>query len=158
MMNITSTWLLPDWAPNAHPLFVHFPIALLTVAIIFDLLAFALKEQTAWRRGASALYVMGTTLMVVSYLSGREAAATVFTPGLAHGLVDAHWTWAMWTLGYFVLLTAGRLVAHYLNARLVTLWALFFVWGVGGSMLLIGTADRGGQLVYEYGVGVIGTR
>ena len=28
--------LVPDWAPNIHPLLVHFPIALLSTAVAAD--------------------------------------------------------------------------------------------------------------------------
>ena len=28
--------LIPDWAPNIHPLLVHFPLVLLLVAILVD--------------------------------------------------------------------------------------------------------------------------
>lgn len=158
-MPIHSTWLLPAWAPNLHPILVHFPIGLLVAAVVFDLLAFALRRQSSWRNGAAGLYVFGTTLMFATYLSGREAAATVFTPGMAHGLVDQHWSWAMWTLIYFAVLTIGRLVVHRrLSGEHPTLWSLCLIGGAGGLLLLTETANRGARLVYEYGVGVLGVR
>ena len=179
MIDIASSWLLPEWAPNAHPPLVHFPIALLTAGVLFDGLGFALRQQIAWRHGSTALYVIGTILMGATYVTGQEAAATVFTPGLAHGLVNEHWTWATFTLGYFTILTLGRLATHcatimrsrsspashttldtitnVFSWRPAIIQILFFVAGVGGLWLVMETADRGGQLVYEYGVGVLGT-
>ena len=148
-------WLVPDGIPNLHPMLVHFPIALLVTAALCDGLAFVLRRQPTWRNGAVGLYVLGTGLMAATYLSGREAAALVFTPGMAHGLVDEHWTWAMWTLLYFGSLTVGRVVAHRrLDGQHSALWGLFLLAGVGGVVLLAATAERGARLVYAYGVGV----
>ena len=30
--------ILPEWAPNIHPMLVHFPIGLLVIAVLMDLL------------------------------------------------------------------------------------------------------------------------
>ena len=37
--------LVPAWAPNIHPLLVHFPIALLYAAAAVDLVGWALLVQ-----------------------------------------------------------------------------------------------------------------
>lgn len=149
-------WLLPDGVPNAHPMLVHFPIGLLITAFLCDCVALALKRRSSWRNGATALYAFGTALMVATYLTGREAAALVFTPGMAHALVDEHWTWAMWTLIYFSSLTVGRIAAHQrLLGDRSALRSLFVLAGLGGVALLTATSERGARLVYEYGVGVI---
>jgi uncharacterized membrane protein len=39
--------LVPDWAPNIHPLLVHFPIALLYAAIAVDLVGFACQPSAS---------------------------------------------------------------------------------------------------------------
>lgn len=36
--------LIPGWAPNIHPLLVHFPIAILLLAVLMDLLNFFLPD------------------------------------------------------------------------------------------------------------------
>ncbi len=155
-MSTAFAWLLPDGVPNLHPILVHFPIGLLVTAVLCDGLALALRRQPTWRNGATGLYVIGTALMVATYLSGREAAALVFTPGMAHGLVDEHWTWAMWTLMYFGGLTIVRVVAHLrLDRERSAPWSLLLLAGVGGVVLLGATAERGARLVYEFGVGVM---
>ncbi|SVE05786.1 uncharacterized protein METZ01_LOCUS458640, partial [marine metagenome] len=38
--------LLPSWAPNLHPLIVHFPIAVLTAAVVADLIDIFLPRST----------------------------------------------------------------------------------------------------------------
>jgi uncharacterized membrane protein len=34
--------LVPVWAPNVHPMLVHFPIALLFTGVILDMIAYGL--------------------------------------------------------------------------------------------------------------------
>ena len=82
--------LVPGWAPNLHPLIIHFPIALLFAAAMVDLVD-ALFERPAWLGvGATSLYLVGAAAAVVAYLTGRQAAATVFVPGMAHPIVEDH--------------------------------------------------------------------
>ena len=38
--------MLPEWLPNVHPLVVHFPIALLIVALVADVVAVMWRRQT----------------------------------------------------------------------------------------------------------------
>lgn len=146
---------LPDWAPNVHPVLVHFPIALLVMALALDLMA--VMSPQAFTRRATGLYLLGAILLLATYLSGRDAGATVFTPGMAHGVVMAHWDLAMWTTIYFWGLSLARVL---LRARLSSGHrlprAVFLIAGSCGVALLTMTAERGARLVYEYGVGVVG--
>lgn len=46
--------MVPEWAPNAHPIVVHFPIALLVLAILADFLSVVLWRHTwlQWNYGS----------------------------------------------------------------------------------------------------------
>lgn len=149
------SYLLPAWAPNLHPIVVHFPIAWLAAALIVDLIALVLP-RTSWAETmASVLYPTGAVSAWVTYLSGRQAAATVLTPGMAHALVLDHWNWALATTICFTGVAAVRFVFMYrrTNPSFWTRTALTAV-AVAGMLLLFQTAERGARLVYEYGVGV----
>jgi len=149
--------LLPSWAPNVHPMFVHFPIALLFTSALLDLLAYSMpgRMRVLLRDVGSVLAIVGALSAVVTYLTGRAAAQAVLLPGMAHALVNAHWQWAFWTVWYFAalalvrigLLVAGRTLGRNATAALALL-------GLIGLGLLFETADRGAELVYEQGVGV----
>ena len=147
--------LVPAWAPNLHPLVVHFPIAWLTAALIVDLISLLLP-RTAWAETmAGVLYPTGAVSAWVTYLSGRQAAATVLTPGMAHALVLDHWNWALATTICFTGVAAVRLV-FIVRRTTPPFWtrAAVTAAALAGMLLLFQTGERGARLVYEYGVGV----
>lgn len=143
--------------PNLHAALVHFPIGLLTAAVIADLAAVTQSKKEPLRPAVTALHILGTLSLIAAYIAGRSAASTVFTPGMAHGIVYEHWTLALGVTIYFVLLTVLRLTAGWvITKKRWTLWAVLMIGGVIGLFWLILTADHGGQLVYRWGVGVAG--
>lgn len=146
---------LAGWAPNPHALIVHLPIGLLVTAVVADLVAMLRRDPSTVVRVSTGLYIAGTVTLVAAFLTGRSAAPEVYTPGMAQAIVARHWDWALWCVWYFGLLTAGR-VRLWLAAgsprRVVTV-ALALA-GLGGLVLLTNTAELGGQLVYQHGVGV----
>jgi uncharacterized membrane protein len=147
--------LLPAWAPNLHPLLVHFPIAWLTAALIVDVASLFLPRAAWAGTMAAILYPTGALSAWVTYLSGRQAAATVLTPGMAHALVLDHWNWALATSICFSAVAAVRFGFIVLR-RHPPFWAraALTVAALAGMMLLFETGERGARLVYEYGVGV----
>ena len=94
-------------------------------------------------------------MLVAAYLAGRQAAAVVFTPGMAHATVLDHWNLALIVTVYFVILSVGRLAAARTGRLTSTqLRSLLAAVGTAGFVGLLIVADHGGQLVYRWGVGV----
>ena len=149
--------LVPAWAPNVHPMLVHFPIALLFTSVLLDLIAYSLpgRARVLLRNVGSVLGIMGAFAALATYLTGRAAAQTVLIPGMAHALVNAHWEWAFWTLWYFAGLAVVRVVV-FLTGRASSprATAALAITGLIGLGLLFETADRGAELVFGQGVGV----
>jgi len=148
--------LIPGWAPNLHPIAVHFPIALLFTAAALDVLAWMLQFNRSLRFVATVLYILGVLTIVATYFTGRAAAATIWLPGMAHAAVKEHWDWAFRTVWFFGILTIVRLVVLWrarADPRPGLIVALTLA-GLLGCILLGETGDRGGRLVYGYGVGV----
>jgi uncharacterized membrane protein len=148
--------LIPGWAPNLHPLVVHFPIALLLTATGLDLMGWTLRCNRSLRFVATVLYVIGTLTIVATYFTGRAAADTIWLPGMAHAAVKEHWDWAFRTVWFFGILTMVRLVLLWrvrADPRPALIAALTLA-GLLGAVLLGETGDRGGRLVFQYGVGI----
>jgi uncharacterized membrane protein len=148
--------LVPGWAPNIHPLLVHFPIALLITAAALDLVGWAFRRNTPLREAATVLYVAGTGAALAAYVTGRAASQILWFPGMAQAVVREHWDWAFRTVWFFSMMTAVRLLLLRPSRRdpspaLIAALALSGLVGIG---LLIETGDRGGRLVYQHGVGV----
>jgi uncharacterized membrane protein len=148
--------LVPGWAPNIHPLLVHFPIALLYAAIAVDLVGCACWCNKPLRQVATVLYALGTVGALAAYLTGRAASQSVWLPGMAEPVLKEHWDWALRTVWFFTMVTVVRLVLLRPARRepAVALVAALALVGLVGIGLLLETGDRGGRLVYQHGVGI----
>ena len=103
--------------PNAHAILVHFPLGLLSTAVVADLVGAVFLKRPGLNRTALWLWVGGTGLLVATYLTGRDAAADVRTPGMAHALINAHWTWAWYTVPYFGAVMIGRIGLRWIRSE-----------------------------------------
>lgn len=146
---------LPDWAPNIHPLLVHFPIALLCTAVFFDLLGVIFKKQVRMREIASFLFAVGAVSAVFTYFSGKQASDIVTLPALANPTLNEHSDLALWTMLYFGVYVIVRtfLILKKLHTKQMVSWILLLT-GAAGLYLLFETGEHGAELVFKYGVGV----
>ena len=147
--------LVPEWAPNVHPLLVHFPIALLFVAALFDGVALLARSRRAPRVAAVALYAIGAVAALAAYFTGRSAADGVLLPTDAIQTLTEHADWATRTVWFFGLYALARLGALSWNKqnRLAVHLPLALV-GLAGLFLVYETGEHGSQMVYQHGVGV----
>jgi uncharacterized membrane protein len=135
---------------NVHPLFVHFPIALWLAALLFELLAVMLNSEE-WHRTAARILYVGTLAGIVTVLSGLAAEKSV-PPGPAMVIVGIHETLMMITtsiaigLSIFALLFRKNFTAPFRKYMLAGLIVMAILMTIG--------ADRGAQLVYQYGTAV----
>ena len=146
---------VPEWAPNVHPMIIHFPIVLFILALVFDVLGLIWNRIRAWRPGALLLYGLGLAAVVVTYLTGEQAANSVSAPDHVIPAISAHADWAARTLWFWIVFVILRFLATWRAWDRVR-WVLGVLIAVGviGNLLVAATADRGAQLVYRYGVGV----
>ncbi len=148
--------LVPGWAPNLHPLVVHFPIALLILAVALDGFAALFSAEWWTDRASAVLYTLGTLAAAVAWLTGRAAADSVFVEAQAQAVLTAHADWAVATLLFFVAVTALRSMQAFWKPDLKALRTAGLLAGLAGLFLLYQTGDRGALMVFGYGVGTGG--
>ena len=145
--------------PNLHALAVHFPVALLPVALLLDLGCLFARAKVWLDRSATTLYVIGTAGAGLAYLTGRAAAqGATGLPGEAGAVFADHRDLGLLTLGAYAVVTALRLIVSWLGRddRRITVGffrLLAVVASAAALVLLVQAADRGGSLVYQHGVG-----
>jgi uncharacterized membrane protein len=144
--------------PNLHPALVHFPIALLPIAVLLDALLLGLPNQRHWLdRAASVLYVASALGAGAAYWAGRQAAESL--PPLALHLqvhVNEHSDSGRAALWLLVLLAALRaaVASRDTRGRRKVLRLALLVIAMGAVGFVYRTADLGGGLVFQHGIGV----
>ncbi|WP_305850294.1 DUF2231 domain-containing protein [Staphylococcus hyicus] len=133
-----------------HPLFVHFPIALLSFATLIALLNVIFKKKD-FSFSLALLLIFGMLSGVMSYLlgdSGEEYAMQHFNPQHVESLVHLHETFAMLSLIAYGLATVFHLGGMWFKA-----YATYSKWGVLiftiiGFGLLIVAGHLGASITY----------
>lgn len=136
-----------------HPMAVHFPIALLSVAFVVDVAALV-GRRDAWHRFAYVLLVAGTLGAGVAVVTGNMAAVDFRETTVAAAVQD-HEDYATLAAVLFLAVSLGRLPLHLrrTGGRVLRLWVAV---AAAGLVLLSVASCHGGRLVYELGVGVAG--
>lgn len=140
--------------PNWHPIFVHFTVALLSLAVILSVIvpvvSSPLREQ--WAIVARWTLWFGTAITLVTALTGLYAYNTVAHDTPSHAAMTDHRNWAIATLLVFVALALWSILRE--RRKQTTGIAFMLALLVAGG-ILAATAWRGGEVVYRYGLGVM---
>ncbi|WP_445664702.1 DUF2231 domain-containing protein [Fodinibius sp. AD559] len=146
--------LIPEWAPNIHPILVHFPIAILLLAVLMDLLNFFLPDDWWDDLKSTLLYGIGAISAIAAYYSGTWAADSVFLPSEAQNVLNSHSGWALWTVWFFIGYVVLRMGLHwYKTFDRKSIKVAVFILALPGVFLLYETGDHGAELVFGYGAG-----
>jgi len=139
-----------------HPMVVHFPIALLSASVLFDLLAARWRPEE-FRIASLYTLILGLAGALVSVITGAMAEEAVEHSGLVpEWVLEIHETLGFATFWIFAGLLGLR-TAEWLG------WirkrrALTVMLGSAAVVVLFVASYYGGSLVYEFGAGVAGQR
>ena len=141
-------WLFP--MESAHPLVVHYPIALLLTALLLDGLAICFKRP-GLHRVALWNFSLGTLGAGVAVWSGYQAAEVAKHTFEIHQVMELHRKLGIATLVAGVVVAVWRLAARDRLGPWSRAITLLLTVGVAGTLSY--GAHLGGRLVYEFGVG-----
>jgi uncharacterized membrane protein len=136
---------------NFHPLFVHFPIALLSISWIFDLLGTILRKEELTRAGWWT-QLSGTIALLAALATGLGAKASVSVPAAGAGHLARHEQVAFVAAALFLVHLYLRIRLQRTPGRRMT--PALLVLSLVGLLLIWLGAWLGGELVYRFGVGV----
>ena len=138
-----------DFHFHLHPSLVHFPIALFLSAFIFEIVSLYRRHKLL-HEAAFYIFVLAVVMTPLAVISGLLEANEWHLTN--HGVFLKHRNLAFLTLGVSLIslllfLTQGKLSRK--NGKPIFLFILLLL-----STLVMLTAYFGGELVYEYGIGI----
>ena len=137
-----------DFSGPVHPMVVHFPIALFICAFGFEILSRIFKKDI-FHQTALCLY---TTAALVSPLVVRTGLWEAERLHLNHPILEQHETFALWTMWVSLM---SLPVFWFLYQKNIKAFRILFIACLAAVLVLVSfTANRGGTMVYEYGVAV----
>lgn len=141
--------------PNWHPVFVHFPIVFATASVFFFAVAQIYREKPwaaqylitgRWMLWAAAIFAC------IAAMFGWFAYNSVEHDDAGHLAMTIHAYWAL-TASFILVFLAAMETRSWRGATKSSYGFLFLLivsWSV-----VVGTAWRGGELVYRHGLGVM---
>lgn len=139
-------------ATHLHAMIIHFPIALLMVGFLAEIVALFIKKDL-FKQAAFYLLLLGALGAIAAYLTGGFAGEGI-EEGPLKGPMELHKQAATATLWLAIL--AGLFQASMLYFKYNRVWVKWV--GILLFTAVVGSVARtgylGGKLVYNHGAGV----
>ncbi|PIR17199.1 MAG: hypothetical protein COV46_05260 [Deltaproteobacteria bacterium CG11_big_fil_rev_8_21_14_0_20_49_13] len=137
---------------NIHPLFVHFPIALLIFSVACDILGRLFKKGSLENAGWWSLF-FGMIAIAAAATTGLLAASSAPHLDAAHEIMEDHERLQLIAGAIFLILFIIRIVNRTRLPQMRLMLVSYIVLSLIGVGIISFGAHLGGRLVYEYGVG-----
>ncbi len=134
-----------------HPALIHFPLVLLLVSFVLELLGFA-RHDVRFASTAKWALILGAVAILFAFVCGNFAEIWAARDGVPQAPMELHELYATVTSWMFVFLTAGRLLLRVESSRRWT--AVYLSCMAIACVLLVITGHKGAMLVYHQGAGV----
>jgi len=136
--------------PNLHPVWVHFPIALLPLALVLYIVGISKSKKGLCQAGIITLS-LASIAAALALWTGRRAGESIPHGGAIHSLMETHSTLGWAILIGVVLLTAW---SFFTNEGAPKAPYAFLIALILLNLTVLQQADLGGRLVYVEGAGV----
>lgn len=139
-------------ATHLHAMLVHFPIALIMIAFLSEIISLIYKT-TFFRQTALYLLILGTLGTIASYLAGNAAGEGMDegSLGIAMEQHQQAATYALWLTIATAVFYLGVFFFQNKKAWVRLVSVLLFAMAI----IAIGrTGFLGGQLVFKHGAGI----
>lgn len=135
---------------HIHPILVHFPIAIITISLVFDVFS-AIRTGSIAVKNGLWLWIFAVLSAWLSVATGPEEAAFGNT-----SFLDIHSTLADITAWMVTILVAWRVWMIWKGNRLFVKLTLttYLVLSLLSCILVLSTGYFGGKMVYDDGVDV----
>ena len=132
---------------HLHPMLVHFPIALVVIGFLADLVFMFIKKEVCFSKMSFYLLIIGTLAAMAAVFTG-----VVFTSemsGAAGTVMDKHELSAFVTLGLLLITLALRVLLLRKPENNNFKWLSFIFYSIAAIAVSV-TGFLGGTLVYNY--------
>ncbi len=130
-----------------HPMMVHFPIALLIIGFLFDIVGVFFRKEKCLSKTGLYLMVIGTVGSIAAYLTGEYFTKEL--TGIAGELKEEHELYAKITMYTMIIASTLRIWLLVLKkTESFWKWIILLLYFVG--TITVGYAGfLGGKLVYN---------
>jgi len=137
-----------------HPLSVHFPIALITIGFLFDLVYLFYKKETWLPKAGYYLQILGMLGAVVAWGTGYFIAGTTQMEGEAMQVKEQHELFATISLVAIIVATIARIILVYQKTENTFYKYIPFGLSFVSVIFISITGFLGGKLVIDFMIGI----
>ena len=134
---------------HLHPMIVHFPIAIITVGFIAEVVSLFFKNEKCLSKTGFYLLILGAVAAIAAWASGH-----LFTNEPTQGAIlevfEKHETGAFVTMILIIAAAAFRIYLLYSKKEETSLKWVAFALYLLGVLAVTFTGFMGGTMVYNY--------
>jgi uncharacterized membrane protein len=134
---------------HLHPMIVHFPVALITVGFLAEVVSLFFKSEKCLSKTGFYLLILGTLSAIAAWSTGQLFTSEP-TQGEIVGIFEKHETGALITMLLMILGSAFRIYLVIKKKEETTLkWIAFGLYCLAFAAVTF-TGLMGGTMVYDF--------
>lgn len=135
---------------HLHPMIVHFPVALITVGFLAEVVSLFFKNEKCLSKTGFYLLILGTLAAIAAWSTGHLFTNEP-TQGAIVGIFEKHETGALITMLLMIIGSAFRifLVIRKKEEEIIFKWIAFGIYLLAFAAVTF-TGLMGGTMVYDF--------